>query len=213
MQALLVITIIALCSTHTFAQQVQDFAILARMCAPSVHNDTMTALVSVESSFNPYAIGVVDGKLSRQPKNLSEALEVVRELEDRRMNYSLGLAQVNKHNLAKHGLSAALAFDPCKNLTAGSKILSDCYTRARKGGLDEQTAVKAALSCYYSGNFTRGFRDGYVQEVIAKAGQAVHPNPNTIKIIKTSFTKPTPENNKARAAAPKEGKRDPAFVF
>lgn len=204
---LLVSTIVASIPIQTVAQQVNDFAALVRMCAPSIHNDTMTALVSVESSFNPYAIGVVDATLSRQPKNLLEALDVVQRLEERKMNYSLGLAQINRHNLARQGLNVTLAFDPCKNLKAGSNILSDCYTRARKDGLDEQSAVRAALSCYYSGNFTRGFKDGYVQEVVARAGQPSNPNP--IKIVTVKAT----TRNIKRQTMPKEDRRDVAFVF
>jgi len=35
---------------------------------------------------------------------------------------------------------------------------------------DQQQALRAALSCYYSGNFETGFRHGYVQKVVANAG-------------------------------------------
>ncbi|OPY76824.1 MAG: Type IV secretion system protein virB1 [Syntrophorhabdus sp. PtaU1.Bin153] len=210
---LFLIVCASLLSTNSFGKSSPDFALLARACAPQIHNQTIRALVSVESDFNPYAIGVVDGRLSRQPNNLAEALEVVRELDKQGMNYSLGIAQVNKYNLAKHGLSPTLAFDPCKNLTAGSKILLDCYNRAKESGLEGQPAVRAALSCYYSGNFTTGFKDGYVQEVVARATEP--ESSKTIKIIKTRRTKRKTENKKTRVITPTEDKRerDPAFVF
>ena len=41
------------------------FLTLALACAPQVHADTARALVSVESAFNPWAIGVVGGALVR----------------------------------------------------------------------------------------------------------------------------------------------------
>ena len=41
----------------------------------------MQHVVHVESSFNPYAIGVVKGRLTRQPRNLQEALQTVKMLE------------------------------------------------------------------------------------------------------------------------------------
>ncbi|HBN8308897.1 TPA: transglycosylase SLT domain-containing protein [Pseudomonas aeruginosa] len=44
-----------------------DFMALAQQCAPTVAPQTMAAVVQVESSFNPYAIGVVGGRLQRQP--------------------------------------------------------------------------------------------------------------------------------------------------
>ena len=50
------------------------FLALALACAPQVHADTARALVSVESAFNPWAIGVVGGALVRQPRDRAEAL-------------------------------------------------------------------------------------------------------------------------------------------
>lgn len=121
----------------------------------------MEHVVKVESSFNPYAIGVVGGRLARQPRNLAEALSTARMLEDRGYNFSLGLAQVNRYNLTRQGLdSYEKAFDVCPNLLAGSRILAECYSRS---GND----WGKAFSCYYSGNFTTGYRHGYVQKVFA----------------------------------------------
>lgn len=156
---------LALASMLQFSQYAQ--------CAPNVAPATMSAIVRVESSNNPYAIGVVDGALRRQPQSREEALAAVAELERQGKNYSMGLAQINKHNLPKYGITAADAFDPCTSLRVGGLILADCYQRALPRHASEQNALQAALSCYYSGNFTRGFRaDGrngssYVQRVIA----------------------------------------------
>ena len=44
-----------------------SFFALVAVCAPLVHPQTAHALVSVESAFNPHAIGVVAGALQRQP--------------------------------------------------------------------------------------------------------------------------------------------------
>ena len=46
------------------------FLALVSSCAPQVDADTAAALVAVESSFNPHAIGVVHGALDRQPRRL-----------------------------------------------------------------------------------------------------------------------------------------------
>jgi type IV secretion system protein VirB1 len=131
----------------------------------AVPSEVMHHVVRVESSYNPYAIGVVGGRLVRQPKNLPEALATVRMLEGRGFNFSIGLAQVNRYNLDKYGLeSYEKAFEPCANLTAGSKILAECYQRA-KGDWGK------SFSCYYSGNFSTGFRHGYVQKIYASLRQ------------------------------------------
>lgn len=127
----------------------------------AVPADVMHHIVRVESSYNPFAIGVVGTRLARQPRTLAEAVATARQLERDGFNFSLGLAQVNLHNLARQGLhDYALAFDPCPNLVAGSRILADCHGRAG-GDWDK------AFSCYYSGNFSTGFRHGYVQKVRA----------------------------------------------
>lgn len=127
--------------------------------------DVMQHVVRVESSYNPYAIGVVGGHLVRQPKNLPEALATVRMLETRGYNFSLGLAQVNRFNLAKYGLdSYEKAFQECPNLQAGSRILAECYKRL--GG-----DWGKSFSCYYSGNSVTGYRHGYVQKVFASMRQ------------------------------------------
>lgn len=151
-----------------------DFAMLAQQCAPSVYPTTLQALVKTESGFNPYAIGVVGGHLAHQPRSRDEALATARALEAAGWNYSMGLSQVNRANLRAYGLNGVTVFDPCANLRAGGAILSDCYARASAGGRESQSAVRAALSCYYSGNFTRGFKadsggTSYVQRVAANA--------------------------------------------
>lgn len=127
----------------------------------AVPREVMHHVVRVESSFNPYAIGVVGGRLVRQPRNLPEALSTVRMLEQRGYNFSIGLAQVNRYNLAKYGLdSYEKAFQPCANVQAGSRILRECYSRS--GG-----DWGKSFSCYYSGDFKTGYRHGYVQKVYA----------------------------------------------
>lgn len=143
----------------------------------AVPAEVMHHVVKVESSYNPYAIGVVGGNLVRQPRSLPEAVATVRMLAERGYNFSLGLAQVNRYNLSKYGLdSYEKAFEKCANLQAGSRILAECNSRA-KGDWGK------AFSCYYSGNFTTGFRHGYVQKVVASwraqagAGSGVQPIP------------------------------------
>lgn len=127
----------------------------------AVSPEVMQHIVHVESSANPYAIGVVGGQLERQPRNLPEALATVQMLDARGYNFSVGLAQVNRANLGRYGLdSYQKAFETCANLSAGAHILADCYAGAH-GDWGK------AFSCYYSGNFTTGFRDGYVQKIYA----------------------------------------------
>jgi type IV secretion system protein VirB1 len=164
------------------AAQPADFTKLAAQCAPSVDPQTIAALVRTESGFNPYAIGVVGGRLQRQPTSLAQAQATVHMLSTRGFSYSVGLAQINDRNFGKYGLDESTMFDACRNLQAGAAILTDCFTRSKRIKLTEQTALQAALSCYYSGNFTAGFSSGYVNRVLASAqanarGNDIEPIP------------------------------------
>jgi type IV secretion system protein VirB1 len=154
-----------------------DFMTLAQQCAPRVSPATMAAIVRTESSFNPYAIGVVHARLLRQPASLEEATATVRALEAGGWDYSVGLAQVNRANWSRYGMSVQNAFDPCLNLAAGAAILQDCYAQARKSHSEVQGALRASLSCYASGDFATGYRTGYVQRVVQNVADSVSAHP------------------------------------
>jgi type IV secretion system protein VirB1 len=127
---------------------------LIQSCAPMVHPTTMSAVVTIESAGNPYAIGVVGGRLARQPQNLPEALATMKMLQNKGWNYSVGHAQINKTNFKKYGLNPDNAFGPCTNLKVGGQILQACYTASLSSAPwqnDNQYHLARALSCYYSG--------------------------------------------------------------
>lgn len=183
-----------------------EFLALAQECAPTVAPQTMAAVVNVESGFNPYAIGVVGGRLARQPKTRDEAVATAKALASDGWNFSVGVAQVNRYNLPKYQVSYEQAFDACTNLRVGSKILEECFVRASKGTPEPQAALHAALSCYYSGNFTRGFKPdvagkpSYVQKVLASAGQPSKAIPVVPSIQTGAGAKP--QAVKAAGSAP-----------
>ena len=191
------------------------FADMVAQCAPDVAPQTMAAIVRVESSHNPYAIGVVGGRLQRQPRTLGEAVATARQLEAQGRNFSMGLAQVNRHNLPKYKTSYEQVFDPCHNLRVGSLILKECYMRAADGTRTPQQALRAAFSCYYSGNFNRGFRPdkagdiSYVDKVLVAAGQ---PIPRTV-IVPAPDTSPVMAQVPAPAATPARPRQQSFDVF
>ena len=147
------------------------FLALVLACAPQVHAETARALVSVESAFNPWAIGVVGGALVRQPRHRAEALATARALHAAGWNFSVGLGQINVGNFDRLGLTVESAFDPCANLAAMQTVLAECFDRASASmsSAADQRALRQALSCYYSGNFATGFRHGYVRKVVVAA--------------------------------------------
>lgn len=178
-------------------------AAIGMMACPNlaVPAEVMRHVVDVESGANPYAIGVVGGQLVRQPKNLGEALATVHMLDAKGYNYSLGVAQVNRANLGKYGLdSYEKAFEACPNLAAGAQILAACY--ASSGG-----DWGKAFSCYYSGNFVTGYRDGYVQKVYdsINRGAGIAAGADSSRAIPLKAAPEAPPGEAAKMAIPVPG--------
>lgn len=155
-----------------------DLTALVHQCTPAnVSPQTMSAIMRVESAHRPLAIGYKiirkhDRKefaLNAQPRTLEQAVHWARWLTANGYEFDAGTAQVHSTNFQKYGLTIETAFDSCQNIRAGALILKDCYARALPRFGEEQTALRAALSCYQSGNFSTGFRTGYVTKVVAAA--------------------------------------------
>ena len=107
------------------------------------------------------------------PASREEAIALATELVFvQRHSVDLGLMQVNSANLAGLGLSITDAFDTCRNIRAGSRILAAGYVAPGNGG-DTQPALIQALSRYNTGNPERGVTNGYVGRVQAAAEQVV----------------------------------------
>nr|EQB59650.1 VirB1 protein [Kingella kingae KKC2005004457] len=137
---------------------VVDYNQLLQQCTNGVHPVVMHGIISQESSFNPFAIGVVNGRLSHQPKTHAQAVAAVKALSAAKKNYSMGLAQVNKQHMKRFGFTPETIFEPCANVRAGAVIFQECHNWAKsKIGNSPQT-YGMALSCYYSGNFSTGFK-------------------------------------------------------
>lgn len=171
---------------------------LEMMSCPNlaVSAEVMQHVVNVESSHSPFAIGVVGGQLVRQPQNLDEAIATVHMLEQQGYNFSVGIAQVNRNNFVRYGLDTyEKAFDTCANLAAGSRILAECYASS---GND----WGKAFSCYYSGNFITGYRDGYVQKIYASINRSLTLEGHQVASIPVTAT---PGNTKPAVKLPVDG--------
>lgn len=180
---------------HSTSAQAQPFSNahfnqLAQKCTKEIHHDTLQAIARVESGFNPYAIGVVKGNLKRQPKTFQEAQQAVQMLLNQGKNFSMGLMQINKHNLKHYGLNFETVFNPCRNIQVGARILKECFIRAGGKG---QLALQKAFSCYYSGNFTTGFKSDFKGQppYVTKILQASLKNNNKQQIKITNQQKNT----------------------
>lgn len=142
-------------------------AIIIQQCAPMVNHELMLGVISVESSHNPYAIGIVNAHLQRQPQNLAEAKVTAQYLEQAGYNYSVELAQVNRSHFNRFNLTLDNVFDTCANLNAGGQILAECLRSAVTQGYQHEATHKA-LSCYYSGQLNSKVGAQYANKVFAK---------------------------------------------
>ncbi|NGM85816.1 lytic transglycosylase domain-containing protein [Parapusillimonas sp. SGNA-6] len=184
-----------------------ELAALALSCAPDIHPVTLLAVVKHESRAQQYAIGVnrKGHSLKRQPRNQEEATAAAQTLIDQGIDFDAGLGQINVRNWAWLKLDATTVFDPCRNLAAAQNVLADCYARALPSHTDPQQALRAALSCYNTGNFSRGFTNGYVGKVLTQAGIKV---PALVPLADNT-TSPAATDTPARPSEKPEQKPQP----
>ena len=139
-------------------------------CAPNVAPYTIQEIIRVESNGNPIAVNVntrngAKFKHKRITTKL-DAIAVSNAAIAAGHTVDMGYMQVNNANLKGLGYNVADMFDPCKNLKAGAHILTAAYSDALSRYDNEQEALRAALSRYNTGSFSRGFRNGYVAKFV-----------------------------------------------
>ncbi len=175
---------------------------LIAACGIIAHADLLDAIVRVESGGNPIALAVNGAvELVRAPRDLDDAAAMARWLATHGYSFDAGLAQVNSANLARLGLDTSSVFEPCANLRAASRLLEECYERALQRWDDMERAMKAALSCYNTGHFTRGVSNGYVSSVRAAASSLA---PHSLA-TDSAETKPARRRDAPRAAGRRSG--------
>lgn len=182
MKRLLFATGLSLVAAYVHAQT--DLNALIAACAPTVHPSTMGAIVRTESNGRMFVLsddgprGLPFSERKAMLRTIhagtaDEAATIAKDLINRGHLVGLGLTQVSSQNLARLGLTVEQVLDPCTNLQAGSKILTTFYLNAASKYRDEQAALRAAISAYNTGNFERGFSNGYVRTVLNNTAAGV----------------------------------------
>ena len=113
-------------------------------------------------------------------------------------DFSIGLGQINRQHFDVE--KAEQVFEPCTNLRMTADILQSCYSTASRTDPDQQSALRKAISCYYSGNVKRGLAPekvfggtSHVGRVLANAeGSAVTVPALTQGTERTSPSPPPP---------------------
>jgi type IV secretion system protein VirB1 len=140
---------------------------LMHACAPSIGPRTLAAIVAYESGGRPEAIGDNTTRRAYFPANPADAESLARRLLGLGHNLDFGLMQLNVSNVRRLRLSLRGAFDPCTNLAAGGRILSEDYGRATRYFGPGQRALFHALSAYNAGGYWAGL--GYARGVYGAA--------------------------------------------
>lgn len=146
-----------------------DLVTLMMVCAPFASSDTMLAVMKQESGGNPWALGVNSRHEFKRPKNYFEAVAEARRLIANGASIDMGLMQINSATMVRLGLTIEQVYDPCTNAYAGGVVLTRNYVLASKSYGQSRAALEAALSAYNTGNFKKGFENGYVQKVLKHA--------------------------------------------
>jgi type IV secretion system protein VirB1 len=127
-----------------------SFTDLAQTCAPAIAIETLAAVVSLESQFQPFDIRVRGSSSPHeQPKSKAEAVETATVLMAEHKDVQLGLGGIGIAELRKFDLSIADAFDPCLNLKATATLLDGYYRLAVRAGATLQQAERVMLQSYY----------------------------------------------------------------
>ncbi|MBA8840608.1 lytic transglycosylase domain-containing protein [Ochrobactrum sp. RH2CCR150] len=126
------------------------FVDIAQNCAPMVQIETLAAVVSLESKFQPFNIRINSGKpVAAQPASKAEAIEIATSLIAGLQDIQIGLGGIGVEQLQRLNLSVSDAFDPCLNLKATATLLDGYYRLAQRFGRDPEGAEMVMLQSYY----------------------------------------------------------------
>jgi type IV secretion system protein VirB1 len=162
------------------------FLDLAQQCAPQIAMETLAAVVSVESGFQPFAIRINTGRpLAEQPKTRAEAIEIATILISEGHDIDLGLGGINSGNLGRLGMSVSDTFDFCLNIKASAALLEGYYQIALQGGTTTAQAEAVMLWSYFgNGDASVGEMVGYDKKVLAERAR-LSDQLESIEIVET----------------------------
>lgn len=158
-----------------------DPALIA-LCAPTVARTTMEEVIRAESGGDPLALNI-NGYGRVVLKSKPEAIAQAEIAIAYGYTVDVGLMQVNSQNFVRFHITLRQAFETCTNLRVGAAVLNENYTHAAAKWGPGQIALQHALSAYNTGDFNRGFGNGYVARYYRRRGpvfaQAKEPKGST----------------------------------
>jgi type IV secretion system protein VirB1 len=173
----------------------QSVALFLNACAPQIGAQTMAGIVQHESGWKPWTIGDNTTRRAYYEQSEHDVIVRARALLAQGDNLDTGLAQVNSDNFAAYGLTIETAFNPCRNVAIGAKILAGDYNdaigtnwtgrpiaTASEVYEQEQQALIHALSAYNSGKFWASMK--YASDVYSIASHVqIQTDPNRMPTV------------------------------
>jgi hypothetical protein len=103
------------------------FIALAERCAPGVQINELTAIVRQASGFQPFVLSTVEGRkaIAVQATSKAEAIGLATEMTMAGQRVRIGLAGVDSRDLDRLKVSLADAFEPCPNIKAAARLMSE----------------------------------------------------------------------------------------
>jgi type IV secretion system protein VirB1 len=121
------------------------FIALAERCAPSAEPRLLAGLVQRASGYEPLAFQFDNGP--RGPMKLlgsskAEAIQLASELVIAGHRVRVGLAGIDARDLDKLGVSIADAFDPCRNLNAAVRLITESRAQLKPSSAPARVAAR-----------------------------------------------------------------------
>lgn len=143
-----------------------DLKRIIASCTPSSYHEILFKIAKKESSKRVFALNVNGKKLKKQPKDMAEVREILKELKGSKYTYDMGVWQINSSHFRKDGAFGSLgykhedAFNVCTGAKMAAFILDEAFGRVG--------TVTGALSIYNTGSPTKGLKNGYVASVFSQ---------------------------------------------
>lgn len=167
------------------------FLALALQCSPAVAPDTLLAVARQESALRAWLLHDNTTAEVLEGRDLEHTAGTAESLIAEGHSVDIGLMQINSRNLRFLGMSVAGALDPCGNVAAAGRLLTDAYRIASLKWGPGRDALRIALSRYNTGDDQAGLKNGYVGEVELRAAAYVVPSLSGSKRTESAEAAPT----------------------
>ena len=167
--------------------------LLVWSCAQGLSPDLAKVLIRTFSMGEPWAVGVV-GDVVRAAMTKETAVALIRDARANRLNFNVGLMQLNTASLAQFGASPEEALDPCMNLSIAAAQIRASYEKHMQG-LTVPTGAPQEVLSFAAGNAAAAAVADYMKANhlqrnfgTSLTNASIHPSPTVTTAFNGSRT-------------------------